>query len=366
MMNSEQLQDKEIDSCIDEYLEKLGELIQLKISRSQKKIENLEDLEIFVRDFMLSRVGPELTEKLIEYLTGIQRGRGRKRKIKTIIGEISINKRQADYLELESYKKYSPKMEKNAMLICANESYQNAEKDFEELTGIKISHSTLHRSVLRQDFELPTSKLGVKEVAVDGGKVRLRTEEKGKPCEYKDYKAVSLNGVDYGAFFQDSLGLIDWVNCQKLLTPFYCLGDGHPGIWNIVKEFGELDNRIEILDWYHLKENIYKVGGSLKRLKQAEKLLWNGKIDEAILLFKTLKKKAAQNFCNYLEKHRSRIVNYNYSQLESISSVGSGSVESLIKLIGTRVKISGAQWKNQNVPKILDLRCAYLNGAFYT
>lgn len=75
---------------------------------------------------MLSRVGPELTEKLIEYLTGIQRGRGRKRKIKTIIGEISINKRQADYFELESYKKYSPKMEKNAMLICANESYQNA------------------------------------------------------------------------------------------------------------------------------------------------------------------------------------------------------------------------------------------------
>lgn len=123
--------------------------------------------------------------------------------------------------------------------------------------------------MLRQDFELPTSKLGVKEVAVDGGKVRLRTSEKGKPCEYKDYKAVSLNGGNCGAFFQDPLSLIDWVNCQKLLSPFYCLGDGHPGIWNIAKEFGEFDNRIEILDWYHLKENIYKVGGSLKRLKQA-------------------------------------------------------------------------------------------------
>ncbi len=47
------------------------------------------------------------------------------------------------------------------MLICANESYQKAA----ELTGIKISHSTLHRLVQRQDFELPTSVLGVKEVA---------------------------------------------------------------------------------------------------------------------------------------------------------------------------------------------------------
>ena len=63
--------------------------------------------------------------------------------------------------------------------------------------------------MLRHNFELPTSKLGVKEVAVDGGKVRLRTEEKGKPCEYKDYKAVSLDGVDCGAFFQESTKSLD-------------------------------------------------------------------------------------------------------------------------------------------------------------
>ena len=169
-----------------------------------------------------------------------------------------------------------------------------------------------------------------------------------------------------GLFFQEEQSLVDWGNSQKLLNPFHCLGDGQAGIWNLFKQIGESDKRIEILDWYHLKENIYKVGGSLKRIKKAEKLLWSGKIDEAILLFKALKKKAAQNFCNYLEKHRCRIVNYKYYQSESISSVGSGAVESLIKRIGTRVKISGAQWKNKNVPKILDLRCAYLNGAFYT
>jgi len=43
--------------------------------------------------------------------------------------------------------------------------------------------------------------------------------------------------------------------------------------------------------------------------------------------------------------------------------IGSGSVESTIKRIGLRIKISGAQWKAENVPQYLKLRCAYLNEA---
>ena len=38
------------------------------------------------------------------------------------------------------------------------------------------------------------------------------------------------------------------------------------------------------------------------------------------------------------------------------------SVESKIKQIGARMKIVGAQWKAENVPQYLKLRCAYLNG----
>ncbi|MEG4393885.1 hypothetical protein QUB30_15920 [Microcoleus sp. BROC3] len=41
--------------------------------------------------------------------------------------------------------------------------------------------------------------------------------------------------------------------------------------------------------------------------------------------------------------------------------IGSGAVESLIKQIGARIKIVGAQWNEKNVPQILRLRCAYLN-----
>jgi hypothetical protein len=54
-----------------------------------------------------------------------------------------------------------------------------------------------------------------------------------------------------------------------------CLGDGHDGVWNLVKEFGsEKSKPLEILDWYHLKENLYQIGGSLNRLQAVESLLW--------------------------------------------------------------------------------------------
>jgi hypothetical protein len=120
--------------------------------------------------------------------------------------------------------------------------------------------------------------------------------------------------------------------------------------------------RREILDWYHLKENLHKVGGSLKRLHQAEALLRQGKVDETMTLFETCQKKQAQNFCEYLRKHRHRIVNYDYFQAEGLCSIGSGVVESAIKQIDRRVQISGAQWKSENVPQVLAHRCAYLNG----
>jgi hypothetical protein len=79
----------------------------------------------------------------------------------------------------------------------------------------------------------------------------------------------------------------------------YCIGDGHPGIWNLFQESGLPEQRQEILDWYHLKENLYKAGGSAKRLKQAENLWWSGQVNEVINLFKKLTRKGFKTFGNY-------------------------------------------------------------------
>lgn len=252
-------------------------------------------------------------------------------------------------------------MTKIALVISANTSYQKGERELEMFTGIKMSDSTLQRLVKSQEFEIPASKQGVQEITIDGGKIRLRTENIGEACIWKDYKAINLDGVYTGAFFQDNSGLIDWSNSQKLLNPLFCLGDGHPGIWNLFASLGNSEQRVEILDWYHLRENLYKVGGSRKRLKQAETLLWRGKVPEVMALFKDMKRKEYTIFINYLLTHKSRIINYEYYQEEGISSIGSGTVESIVKQIGARVKISGAQWNIENVSSILSLRCAYLN-----
>lgn len=124
----------------------------------------------------------------------------------------------------------------------------------------------------------------VEEMSVDGGKVRLPTPQ-GQPSEWRDYKAVNLHECCVAAFFQDNACLVNWVNRQPLSDPFTCLGDGDDGIWNISAGIGTAVQRQEILDWYHLVENLGKVGGSQQRLDAVEAYLWQGDVQGAIAQF---------------------------------------------------------------------------------
>jgi hypothetical protein len=279
-----------------------------------------------------------------------------------LVGELKLTTKQVHKLGLEPRSRLSPLLQKCCLRLSANESYQNVELEIEALTGVKVGHSTQQKLVSAQDLQLPQAKQAISEVSVDGGKVRLR----GKPkagCHWRDYKAVRLQGTYYGAFFDENQSLIDYVNSQHLVNPLVCLGDGHDGVWNLVREFGsDQSSRCEILDWFHLVENLYKVGGSLKRLKAAKALLLQGLVSKAEALFTHCQGKRFKNFIAYLDRHQTRIVNYSYYQAEQLCSIGSGAVESAIKQIGARIKISGAQWHIDSVKHILSVRCAYLNG----
>lgn len=173
----------------------------------------------------------------------------------------------------------------------------------------------------------------------------------------------TLRCARYAAYFQDNEALINYVNSQPLNPLLNCLGDGHDGIWNIIEKFNPNGNRREILDWYHLVENLHKVGGSNKRLEKAKNLLWKGRIDETVKLFEGCRRPQAENFCKYITKHRHRIVNYELLSTENICSIGSGAVDSSVKQIDRRLKISGAQGSIKNLNQMLKLRCAYLNDA---
>jgi hypothetical protein len=273
-----------------------------------------------------------------------------------------VSEKQAQKLDVKAYTQWSPYLEKCCLLLSANESYERAAEDIQVLTGVAVSHSSQQRLVHRQTFDLPQVTQAVEEMSVDGGKVRLRTPL-GEPCECRDYKAVNLHEHGVGAFFQDNPSLVNWVNAQPLADPLICLGDGHDGIWNIYDQIGTPVQRREILDWYHLVENLGKVGGSQQRLDAVEAFLWQGEVDLAIEQFKDWHHERVSTFIAYLNKHRSRIVNYAYYQAEGIS-IGSGAIESTVKQIGRRIKLSGAQWEKENVPQVLKQRSAYLNGQF--
>jgi len=85
--------------------------------------------------------------------------------------------------------------------------------------------------VNRQELPLPSTKQGISALSVDGGKVRRRVEPKAG-SHWKDYKAVRLQSIYYGAFFDDNQSLIDYVNSQKLHGPT-------GKVWEmVIKEFG--------------------------------------------------------------------------------------------------------------------------------
>lgn len=282
--------------------------------------------------------------------------------MKSLAGEIPLRQSEAEQLAVKPYSRVSGALEKACLRLSANESFQNAEVDIAMLTGIRVGHSTQQRLVGRQSFEGAEAKQGVNEVSIDGGKVRLRDLEEDAESPWRDYKAVRVQGLYYAAFFRENDSIIDYLYAQGLLCPLVCLGDGHDGIWNIISQLATPEERWEILDWYHLKENLYKVGGSMNRLKEAEILLWQGQVDAAKALFVECQRPEARKFEAYLNKHRHRIVNYEYYQAEQLCSIGSGAVESAVKQIGGRLQITGAQWNTASVNPMLSLRCAYLNG----
>ena len=81
---------------------------------------------------------------------------------------------------MRSHTRPRPLLTKCCLHLSANESFLDAEKDIEALTGVKVGHTTQQRLVQCQTFELPDAKQTVTKVSVDGVKVRLRGVKAGE------------------------------------------------------------------------------------------------------------------------------------------------------------------------------------------
>ncbi len=266
-----------------------------------------------------------------------------------------LSSKQAQKLKLPKGTRISPVMEKCCLILISNESFAHAQRDIKVLTGIQVPSSSQHRFGLNHQMELKQVDSVVEELSVDGASVRIRTPL-GQKSEWRQYKAIKMHQLGAGALFKEDDLLTDWVNQQPLGEKVTCLGDGHDGVSNVVAEIGRLSQRREILDWYHLMENVYKPGLKKEKLKKVKNDLWEGLWEEARKELRPENSNGAEKLINYGEKHQSRIVNYKLCQQEGIS-IGSGEVKSLIKQIAARIKIIGSQWESKNVSQILKLRC---------
>lgn len=255
----------------------------------------------------------------------------------------------------------SPYLELCCLRQSAIVSYTQAAKEVEVQTGRQVSAKTQQRLEERHDFELPSSEAAVEQMSLDGGMIRLRTPL-GEAAEWREYKALNLGELHQGmAWFKDNQNLIEWANGLPLAPIVDCLGDGHDGVWGVYGQIGAGGQRHEILDWFHLMENLHQVAATSEELETVRSFLWQGQVDAAIKAFTVTESETTRRFCGYLERHRERIPNYGYYQAEGWP-IGSGDVESWVKQINQRTKIAGASWKAERIPQVLAHRCAYLNG----
>ena len=111
---------------------------------------------------------------------------GRKRTVKSIIGKLRLSEKQGVLLNFQAYQRISPYLIECCLRASANVSYENAARDIECYTGARVSAKTQQRLFHRYQFKDSECKSKVAEISVDGGKVRLRTKNKGEPCIWRD------------------------------------------------------------------------------------------------------------------------------------------------------------------------------------
>lgn len=286
---------------------------------------------------------------------------GYPRQLESILGRLSLSSEQAKQLGVRPRQQISPYLELCCLRQSAIVSYAQAAADVELQTGRRVSAKTQQRLAARHDFEPPTSAVPVEQMSLDGGMIRLRTPL-GEAAEWREYKALNLGEQHQGmAWFKDNEQLIEWANDLPLAPIVDCLGDGHDGVWGVYAQIGNDHQRHEILDWFHLMENLHHVPAPPDALETARSFLWQGQVDAAMKALKATESEATRRFCGYLKRHRDRIPNYRYYQEEGWP-IGSGDVESLVKQINQRTKLAGASWNAERVPQVLAHRCAYLNG----
>lgn len=148
------------------------------------------------------------------------------------------------------------------------------------------------------------------------------------------------------------------------------IGDGGAWIWNIAAS--HFPNAIQILDWYHASEylwraasGIYGEGSPLAAAwaKQHLATLWEGQVAEVLTVLQTYRGRsdAVQEAVTYYtnNQHRMHYASYRAQGLQ----IGSGSIESGCNhVIGARLKQAGMIWSKEGACAVAKVRARLKSG----
>lgn len=154
------------------------------------------------------------------------------------------------------------------------------------------------------------------------------------------------------------------------------IGDGAQWIWNMCDEL--FPDAVQILDFYHLSENVHKFGEYLypdndsRRKQWVEKTLNEIKKGDIDTIIEQLPDKITDyndeqntpNLKTYLINNKTRV---NYDEFKDQGYIiGSGSVESAHgKVIQQRLKQPGMHWSPRGCQGIASLRTKYCSDQWY-
>jgi len=154
------------------------------------------------------------------------------------------------------------------------------------------------------------------------------------------------------------------------------LADGQHYNWNIAQE--HFPGAVQIVDLYHAREHLWKLGAKLYPSDQAAQRGWiqvhqqwldDGQIENLVASLRSIGphkpelREHIQTEANYFEGNAERM---RYPQFRSRGFfVGTGVMEAACKtIIGGRLKHSGMFWTVLGANSIIALRCCRLSGKF--
>lgn len=341
----------------------------------------------------------------------------------TMFGKITLKIRcykidgQLKYLADEKLKLPSEKwLSKPKEILCTlgiTSEFSNANRIFEEITGIKISDRGFANIVeetgekMYEQFDLKepselnlTDSVLTAEVRKNVIKPRYYLEVDGtmvglKGGKFKEAKVgvifsesehFSLSEKrnyirekEYVATMNSRQKFIDlmYLNyCEKVGNfkhELVILGDGAKWIWSMADKL--YPNAIQILDFFHVSEYVWKVAKEAFPDNQKLQKEW---VDVQLELLKNSEfekieldkfnintaelKKAVKDLKTYLKNNKNRIDYKTY--LEKGLMIGSGVIESSNKkVVGQRLKQSGMFWSKMGANSIMTLRACFLSSS---